>query len=285
MITSEVHQSDETRDRLRTSRLRFTPPGGWSLHRLSRRSPEGKGHLAITLRHSTCTALEDVGQQLWGASLLLCDFLLHKETAWRDLTLFEVGGGVGLVSIIASLVSDKGVYYTDHLDPVLNLARENVARNSHIAATLNKIASPTYFRIFDWKRPQHARNGGPLPMSWDSSDTEALAGPCVFLAADVIYDDGLTELLFEALRSIVRCGERIYFALEKRYNFTLSRLQREPTCYAVFRSQFHSHEIEDSDMSDKWFTGRSIDLNFPQRFLDYERTKDMELWELIRTNE
>ena len=279
MITSEVHQSDVPSGDLRVSRFLFVPPEDWSLCRSSRRAGPGNTRLAITLRHSSRTPLDGVGEQLWNSSFLLCDFLLHMRAVFGDFTLFELGGGVGLVAVIASLVSEKEVFCTDYQDSVLRLAKENLERNAHLFTTLNKAASPIHFRIFDWMQPEHPRNGRPSSTAWKSEDTEALSGPCLFLAADVIYDDELTESLFEALKSVVRVDERVYLALEKRYNFTIADLRLVANGYDAFLSHFRS----DDDYSDgKLFIGRKISLDFPQRFISYERTHDMELWELTR---
>ncbi len=48
------------------------------------------------------TRLEDVGLQVWQGCLLLCDFLLHQGAALQGKLLLELGGGLGLASIVAS---------------------------------------------------------------------------------------------------------------------------------------------------------------------------------------
>ncbi len=55
-----------------------------------------------TSEHALSTKLSDVGQQVWRGALVLSDFILHHRKALKDSTLLELGGGVGLVSIVAS---------------------------------------------------------------------------------------------------------------------------------------------------------------------------------------
>lgn len=48
------------------------------------------------------TTLVDVGQQVWRGALLLADFLSHYKNTFENCVMLELGGGVGLVSVVAS---------------------------------------------------------------------------------------------------------------------------------------------------------------------------------------
>lgn len=52
--------------------------------------------------HALSTRLSDVGQQVWRGALALTDFLLHHREMFEGSVMLELGGGVGLVSIVAA---------------------------------------------------------------------------------------------------------------------------------------------------------------------------------------
>jgi hypothetical protein len=96
----------------------------------------------------------------------------------------------------------------------------------------------------------------------------------VFLAADVIYDDELTNALFVKLQQLMKPGEVMWIAFEKRYNFSVAKLDLVANGVECFLS----HISRGSS-----FQGQPISLStFPQYFECYERTKDLELWEISR---
>ena len=49
------------------------------------------------------TPLEAVGQQVWRGALLMADYLVHSNRLRGSPVVLELGGGVGLVSIVAVL--------------------------------------------------------------------------------------------------------------------------------------------------------------------------------------
>ena len=49
------------------------------------------------------TPLEAVGQQVWRGALLMADYLVHSSRLRGSHVVLELGGGVGLVSVIAVL--------------------------------------------------------------------------------------------------------------------------------------------------------------------------------------
>ena len=57
------------------------------------------------------TPLEDVGLQVWRGALLMTDYIIHNSSRFDGATVLELGAGIGLVSIVASL-SAKSVYCT-----------------------------------------------------------------------------------------------------------------------------------------------------------------------------
>ncbi|CAI0422924.1 unnamed protein product [Linum tenue] len=67
----------------------------------------------------------------------------------------------------------------------------------------------------------------------------------VFLTADVIYSDDLTDALFGLLETLMSLGSEkvLYLALEKRYNFSLGDLDIVANGYSHFRSYVRSEEV------------------------------------------
>lgn len=66
------------------------------------------------LEHSKSTILNLVGLQVWRGALLLADWLICNNENLPDKTILELGSGVGLTSIVASMykpVLCTGKYY------------------------------------------------------------------------------------------------------------------------------------------------------------------------------
>ncbi len=54
------------------------------------------------LEHAMSTILTNVGLQVWRGALLMADFLLSNKALLKNKTVLELGGGVGLCSILVS---------------------------------------------------------------------------------------------------------------------------------------------------------------------------------------
>ncbi|KAJ7372762.1 Methyltransferase-like protein 22 [Desmophyllum pertusum] len=147
----------------------------------------------ITIEHHLSTAVKDVGLQVWRGALLLCDFLVYNEERFDRCTALELGAGLGLCSIVLGRVA-KRVFCTDVGDSILRNCQRNVATNSH----LFKCGSDSVtVHEFDWLKP--GLPTGNAPFCWTKEDQEALKDVSVVLAADVIYDDSLTDAFLETV--------------------------------------------------------------------------------------
>jgi len=104
----------------------------------------------------------------------------------------------------------------------------------------------------------------------------------MIIAADVIYDDGLTEELFNRLSELLQGEKRLVLSIEKRINFTLEDCAPTSPAYDYFRTFFAVEENGDLEET-KLFFGHRIPLDFPQYFA-YERVDELELWEIKRNN-
>lgn len=173
-------------------------------------------HMSIQLYHHVATPLATVGLQCWRGALLLSEALLARRTTLADRVVLELGGGVGLASLVAASagpVRPRRVYLTDKDNAaVLDLARRNVALNR------DRCGDRVHVEALEWTSA-----GDPL--------LGQLCGPVdVLLAGDVIYDDDLTNKFFHTLRYLLwdetytRPDAYCLLALEKRVVFSVAHL-------------------------------------------------------------
>ena len=87
----------------------------------------------IVVYHTLATKLQDVGCQVWSASLVLADWWLHawKHGGHSDRTtmVLELGAGVGLPSLVAGACG-ADVLLTDSSLPALDLAQRSWDANA-----------------------------------------------------------------------------------------------------------------------------------------------------------
>ncbi|XP_074202852.1 methyltransferase-like protein 22 isoform X6 [Camelus bactrianus] len=203
--------------------------------------------------HTMATPLEDVGKQVWRGALLLADYVLFQRDLFQGRTVLELGGGTGLASIVAATVA-RTVYCTDVGADLLAMCQRNVALNSHLTAA-----------------------GDPeVPFSWSEEDISDLYGhTTILLAAEVFYDDDLTDALFKTLSRLAHKLKNACTAIlsvEKRLNFTLRHLDVTCEAYDHFRSCLRQLErLADGRLR---FVVEPVDASFPQ-LLVYERIQQL----------
>uniref|UniRef100_A0A8D1AUI2 Methyltransferase 22, Kin17 lysine n=1 Tax=Sus scrofa TaxID=9823 RepID=A0A8D1AUI2_PIG len=213
----------------------------------------------IKIEHTMATPLEDVGKQVWRGALLLADYILFRRDLFQGRTVLELGAGTGLTSIIAATVA-RTVYCTDVGADLLAMCQRNIALNSHLTAT-----------------------GDPeVPFSWSEEDVSDLYGhTTVLLAAEVFYDDDLTDAVFKTLSRLAHRLKNACMAVlsvEKRLNFTLRHLDVTCEAYDHFRSCLRRLEkLADGRLR---FSVEPVDASFPQHLV-YERIQQLELWKVF----
>lgn len=121
-----------------------------------------------------------------------------------------------------------------------------------------------------------------VPFSWSQEDVSDLySHTTILLAAEVFYDDDLTDALFKTLSRLAHKLKNACTAIlsvEKRLNFTLRHLDVTCEAYDHFRSWLQRLErLADGQLR---FVVEPVEASFPQRLV-YERIQQLELWKIF----
>nr|KAF6355483.1 methyltransferase like 22 [Myotis myotis] len=158
------------------------------------------------------------------------------------------------------------------------MCQRNIALNSHLTAPGG---GGVKVRELDWLKDDLCTDP-EVPFSWSEEDISDLYGhTTILLAAEVFYDDDLTDALFKTL---FRLAHRLknactaILSVEKRLNFTLSHLDVTCEAYDHFRACLRQLEqLQDGQLR---FAVEPVEAAFPQR-LEYERIRQLELWKIF----
>ncbi|KAF7200873.1 methyltransferase like 22 [Nothobranchius furzeri] len=120
-----------------------------------------------------------------------------------------------------------------------------------------------------------------VEFSWTEEEVADLYDNTRFIvAADVCYDDDLTDGLFRTLYRLCSSFTHsctIFISLEKRMNFTLRHM--DVTCQAYNHFRRCLSQLQDLSDGRCVFRVEQVPLSFSQ-FLLYERIEQLELWKL-----
>ncbi|CAM9197549.1 unnamed protein product, partial [Ectocarpus fasciculatus] len=266
----------------------------------------------IRVCHEVLTSIARVGLQVWRGAFLLADFIIHCRHSIQSKTIFEFGCGTGILGSILDLCGHTGgAFLTDYSDEIVALAARNIDERSRSAVQQEfrkEASSGIKARVLDWASGDNPRVSLPLHQSflknptrvWTEEDVSRLStegSNVLFLAADVIYDDDLTRALFLKASQIMKPGECMWLALEKRYNFSMADNALVANGYRLFQEHVHARPDDENNeerlsFSDYYvydspfytgkvvFKGSKMPINFPQRVFDYDRIQDLELWQI-----
>nr|XP_034190187.1 methyltransferase-like protein 22 [Osmia lignaria]XP_034190188.1 methyltransferase-like protein 22 [Osmia lignaria]XP_034190190.1 methyltransferase-like protein 22 [Osmia lignaria] len=208
-----------------------------------------KGKLGI--EHYISTELQHVGLQVWRGALLLADYILSNPDLFKDKVVLELGAGVGLTSIVASFLAKEVICTDVDIKGILKLIRRNFIRNN------TYVKSKLYIKELDF-----------LNLKWPTFYEERINEATIILAADVIYDENITNGFVQTLAKLLNSetSKTVYISLEKRYVFTTANMDTSAPMFEEFlncieKQQFNWH-IE------------YIKIDFPQYF-KYDRVKQM----------
>lgn len=224
----------------------------------------------LTIEHTMATPLCDVGKQIWRGAFLLADFILSDPAQFAGATVLELGAGTGVSSIVMAMAA-KMVYSTDIGADLLSMCRTNVTVNGHLMSGKVKV------RHLDWLQTD-LRIDTDLDFSWTQEEVlDMYENTTVIMAADVCYDDELTDALFGTVSRLCnRFGHlcNVFVSIEKRMNFSLCTL--DVACEAY--DHFHRcvSQLQEDQRS---FSVQKLKTDFPQA-LRYERVPQLELWKI-----
>lgn len=265
-VTSEIYSETELeqtklKDGMLISKFQFEYPSDVAANSTDK---DGDFDVArkkmgiIEIEHSSSTVLQLVGLQVWRGALLLADFIFHHRHHFANKNILELGSGVGLTSIAAAIFCKKVICTDVDLGGILQVIRKNVERNRKLLRNDVKVME------FDFNTVEYTPE---LVGAIETSD--------VILAADVIYDDDLTESFVRVIDRIVSTrtnrNKSIFIALEKRHVFTLAELETCAPCYEHFLKTIHP----------KLWRIEYIPIDFPQYF-KYERNKHLLLFKVTK---
>lgn len=216
----------------------------------------------LLIEQKSSTPLELVGLQVWRGALLLSDFLLHGgKTLLGGRTVLELGAGAGLTSIVAAMFAHEVVSTDIDTEEILELIWANKKRNNKWVKSKFSVMG---FDFFSKK--------------WSNALGEKLKEVTTILAADVIYDNDVTEAFVDSLAKLLAVppAKTVYVALEKRFVFTVADLDCVAPCYEHFLQCLSN--IRRKPPGSNW-TVEQLTINFPQYF-NYERVKELVLWKI-----
>ncbi|CAL7943605.1 unnamed protein product [Xylocopa violacea] len=210
----------------------------------------------LLIEHHISTELQNVGLQVWRGALLLADYILSNPDSFKDKIILELGAGVGLTSIVASFLAKEVICTDIDVNGILQLIHRNFKRN------LKYVRCKTDVKELDF-----------LNLEWHVSYAKRINQATVILAADVIYDETITEGFVQTLVKLLnsRTLKTVYIALEKRYVFTTVNMDTTAPMYEEFLACIERKQLN-------WHI-EYVKLDFP-RYFSYNRVKQMILMKI-----
>lgn len=213
-----------------------------------------------------------VGLQVWRGALLLADYILHNRKLLKNKTILELGSGVGLTGIVGGIYAKRVICTDINYGGILELIQNNIQRNSKIICDNNVDVMELNFKQLNWS---------PALMS-------TISRTDIIIAADVIYDDDLTDAFVQTIQQLFDLpwamnaddddaapAKYILVALEKRYVFTLADFDSLAPCFEYFRQRLNHATWKNN----RKCTLEYIPCDFPQYF-EYDRVKELVLMKL-----
>ncbi|XP_047006990.1 methyltransferase-like protein 22 isoform X3 [Ictalurus punctatus] len=163
-------------------------------------------------------------------------------------------------------------------EDLLSMCQRNVHLNQHYIAASDERGVKV--RQLDWTTDDFLTDADS-EFGWSEDEISDLYdNTTVIIAADVCYDNDLTDALFRTLYRIssnLRHSSTAYISIEKRLNFTLRHMDVSCETYDHFRHCLEQiTELREKKMR---FTVSPVSCSFPQ-FFQYERVNQLELWKV-----
>lgn len=210
----------------------------------------------LYIEHNVSTELQMVGLQVWRGALLLADYILSNPDLFKGKIIMELGSGVGLTSIVASFLAKEIICTDINLGEILNIVKRNFIRN------ISYVKCKFYIEELNF-----------LNLKWSQSLEEKINVTDIIIAADVIYDDVITDGFVTTLDKILKKKDSkiAYIALEKRYVFTVANMDTVAPMYEEFLRCIRRRNLN--------WNIEYVKIDFP-RFFKYDRVKHMILMKI-----
>ena len=248
----------------------------------------------LTIEHKMATSIQDVGYQVWSGALLLCDYILHHPSQLQDCVVLDMGAGPALTSIVAAMFA-RTVICTDYCPAIIHLAKSNWERNKDLIPTTSSCPE-VLFKVLDWNNNPFESSGSDtkyasdaststyqVPQSDDHADRALLEGVKVILAAEVVYDEDITDAFFRTIFHMLSTppAKCVFMSLEKRIVFNTATASVCSPAYTHFRENLEDLTSVDPECSfgGVSFTADRITTDFRCCF-EYDRMKELELWKI-----
>ncbi|XP_045886109.1 methyltransferase-like protein 22 [Micropterus dolomieu] len=212
----------------------------------------------IRIEHTMATPLEDVGKQLPGQQLVSSTLPGMVLNAGDNASIFSIDVG----------------------EDLLSMCKRNVSLNRHI---MEPAGGEVRVRQLDWLQ-QDLCTDADVEFSWTEEEVVDMYNNTSFIiAADVCYDDDLTDGLFRTLYRL--CSNfphtcTIFISIEKRMNFSLRDM--DVSCEAYDHFSHCLSQLQDLVDGRCNFRVEQLPCNFTQCLL-YERIEQLELWKVTAT--
>ncbi|KAJ3279139.1 Methyltransferase-like protein 22 [Borealophlyctis nickersoniae] len=291
LFASAIHKCSDT-----SSTSQSLTATTWTAH--SPHTSTSTPFLTLTIHHHLATPLPTVGLQLWSGALILSDFILtHRDTLFRGATVCELGAGTGMVSVLCgrSEVGCRKVFATDVGGVgVLELARMNVERNGVEGVVevrevdLVDDTCPVFCGLGDEEEDGDTspadsslnRDPSSPPFSWPATSLADFHTSCtLLLASDIIYDSPLTFAFTRRLPSLLLPLRRtLYLSLERRIVFSIEDRDAVAPAMDYFLNTLEAVNVDREERQVPTVRYEKVDLDNVEKWFEYERTKEMELW-------
>lgn len=215
------------------------------------------------------------GAALWDASIVLSKYMEKQQrTLVRRSKVLELGCGLGLVGMVASLLGASNVLLTDRSE-LLPLIQSSVERNNHIFAPMAKSGGigPIWRRrrsIIDKDKDGISSDDhdegicsvGIDSLLWtnDSSLSFAEAGTFdIVCAADTIYDIDLVEPMLAVAEKMSKQSD---FCIMVAFDTSIGRHGAYQKFRTIATDRFCVQTIssKDRNLNDKQFEKDSVEL-------------------------
>lgn len=185
---------------------------------------------APTLRLLSLSRRSRIGSEIeckvWPSAAILGRWLWRHRPLVEGSNILELGAGVGTAGLAAAACGARRVVITDINATALKCAKANCERNGEAARAAARVAH------LDWARPpllDAAATASPADATEEDKEVAALlrAPFEVILAADVINNEGLSEMVYRMIQLyLAPRGVFLMVCPKPRHRHTVEKIRR-----------------------------------------------------------